>query len=580
MRDVIIHADDLGLSRSFNAGILEAATRGFLTSTCLRVNGAAYEEALRDVLPQCPQLGLGLHFNIVEGRSTRAQIPKSSLLCDADGRYRLGFVDLYRGRHNASLAAEIEADFRDQLDRALAVVALDHLNSHQHSHGISAIFAIACRLAVEYGVRFVRLPRERPYYTRPLSRHLRPWYPVNLVKRGILNHQARASHQIARQLGVRTNDWFVGVAYTGYMEPATVLAGLGAIPDDAGPVEVLLHPTQLVAERDEHYLDRSVRDYVIQPARRTELETLKSAELLDGMRRLGFAPTNYRKLAAGDASPVTLGITSDRPQPSLRPKLTALVILDETPFYHPEYLSRLVRECDDMTVVAAAVVVLPHGGVLKKYLLKNWKALGVRELVVLGARQVLLGVLGKLPIRLRGMFDGSVVAVLQRFNIPLRYTSAVNTDEFLAWVEQLAPDLILSSASPIFGERLIRSPKVACINRHSALLPACGGILPVFRSVQLGHAFTGASVHYMVKQIDGGPVLSRKWLPIFRGDSLNALYRLCFVLSFEATLDAVRHLRNGTAPPALPETEYPASYFSYPRPEDWEQFRNNGGRFI
>ena len=170
-------------------------------------------------------------------------------------------------------------------------------------------------------------------------------------------------------------------------------------------------------------------------------------------------------------------------------------------------------------------------------------------------------------------------AVVERFGIPSRRVSAVNTGEFLSYVRSFSPDIILSSNSLIFGERLIKSARVACINRHSALLPSLGGILPVFRAVQLGMEFTGASVHYVTRDIDRGGVLARRWLPIFPGDTLLRLYRLCFVLSYEATAEAVSRLRVSGHVDGLPDDGIEPSYYSYPKDEDWDEFRARGGRF-
>src|SRR5688572_29448859 len=93
-RPLIVHADDLGLCHAFNAGIRDAATTGFLTSTSIRVNGTAFEEAIREVIPMCSSQGRGVHLNIVEGQTTRRRVPRSSLLYDTDGSYRCSFTRL------------------------------------------------------------------------------------------------------------------------------------------------------------------------------------------------------------------------------------------------------------------------------------------------------------------------------------------------------------------------------------------------------------------------------------------------------------------------------------------------------
>ncbi len=630
-RTLIVHADDLGLSTSFNEGIRIAATRGYLTSTCIRVNGTAFEAAINDVIPACPNLGVGLHLNIVEGQSTRRQVGKSEVLCDAGGTYRHKFVGLWRRSRSEKLRYEIEADYRDQIERALeSLGSIDHLNSHQHSHGIPAIFEITCRLACEYGIPFVRLPREKPYVVRSLSKHLHGWYAANVAKIALLDGMAIRNHRTAARYGVASNDWFVGIGYTGFMNAATIRAGLAALPQDAGIVELLLHPCDISGRQDEVFLDADLRDYVIQPARREELRTLCDDTLFAELESSGWRRACYRCLSqhtpnshesavdgarpsgelrkrarvasqtitscTGHASTTEIhsGIATasspfDRTNdmdivatnpPLMRAPLRALVMLDETPFHHPMYLARLIRECEHLNIVGVAVVRLRGGGPLQRYMIRQWRRMGVRQFAGLGFKSVSARMIGRLPTFIRGERDGSVRGVCERYDLPHRIVSQVNTPEFHDYARTLDPDVIVSSCTPIFKRELLELPKVACINRHSSLLPSFGGILPVFRAVQMGASFVGASVHRMTPEIDGGAVLARKWLPIFPGDTLSRLYRLCFVLSFEATNDAAAMLRSGDLSRSAPRDGLEQSYFSYPTREDWDAFASAGGRFV
>src|ERR1044071_6495407 len=182
-RALIVETDDLGLSRSSNAGIRAAADRGVVTSTCVLVNGAAFDEAVQEVVPDFPALGLGVHLNIVEGSTTRPAAPRGSPLVGADVRYRMSFPALLLRQWNGRLLAEIEADYRHQIETALArLPRVDHLNSHQHSHVVPALFEMVCRLAGEYRIPYVRSLRERFVVAGSLQSHLRTWYVANLGK--------------------------------------------------------------------------------------------------------------------------------------------------------------------------------------------------------------------------------------------------------------------------------------------------------------------------------------------------------------------------------------------------------------
>jgi len=298
LRPLVIHADDLGLCHAFNAGIRDAATTGFLTSISIRVNGTAFEEAIREVIPACLSHGRGVHLNIVEGRTTRRRVPRSSLLYDTDGSYRCSFTRLLHLARNRKLLTEIEEDFRDQIEIAMARLGpLDHLNSHQHSHTIPSIFESVCKLACEYGIPYLRLVREKFYVVHRLALHLRSWYLINLTKVAVLNNLAQIDTRIASRYGIKTNMWFVGLAYTGHMDTLTVLGGLKAVPMRRGVTEMLLHPCRSVPERPDLYLNAEVRDYVRDAARLRELDTLLDNSLAEVLSSSHWQLTNYARLA-------------------------------------------------------------------------------------------------------------------------------------------------------------------------------------------------------------------------------------------------------------------------------------------
>jgi chitin disaccharide deacetylase len=295
---LVVHADDLGLSREFNQGIRLAATHGVLTSTCIRTNGPAFDEAVREIIPDCPTLGLGLHLNIVEGRTGRRRVPRTSPLCSSDGFYQVGFAQLLWRHRDHALLEEVERDFRDQIETAFRILPrLDHLNSHQHSHAVPRLFELTCRLALEYGVPFVRLPRERFYVAGPATRHLNRWYAINLAKAAVLRSLSRENARLVRRYGIGANEWFVGIAYTGHMDQATVLRGLEAVPATAGVVEVLLHPCSAAPGPGGPYLDAAVRDYVLDPARARELNALLDPALVGALSER-WCITCYGQLAA------------------------------------------------------------------------------------------------------------------------------------------------------------------------------------------------------------------------------------------------------------------------------------------
>ena len=63
---LIVNADDFGLSKGQNYGIVEACRHGVVTSTTALVNGEAIEHAAA-LSRTLPELGVGMHFVLTLG---------------------------------------------------------------------------------------------------------------------------------------------------------------------------------------------------------------------------------------------------------------------------------------------------------------------------------------------------------------------------------------------------------------------------------------------------------------------------------------------------------------------------------
>ena len=59
----------------------------------------------------------------------------------------------------------------------------------------------------------------------------------------------------------------------------------------------------------------------------------------------------------------------------------------------------------------------------------------------------------------------------------------------------------------------------AMLNVHPSLLPAFRGLHAVRRALEAGVEETGVSVHYMVEEVDAGPVLARERVPVLPDDT-------------------------------------------------------------
>ena len=72
--------------------------------------------------------------------------------------------------------------------------------------------------------------------------------------------------------------------------------------------------------------------------------------------------------------------------------------------------------------------------------------------------------------------------------------------------------------SPVFLERF-----PAVLNVHPSLLPEFRGLRAVERALEAGVGETGVSVHFMVEEVDAGPVVAREAVLVLPGDTKETL---------------------------------------------------------
>lgn len=271
----ILNADDFGMSNAFNRAVLDGYNNGFLTSASLCANGDAFGAAVNEIIPECPNLGIGVHLNIIEG---------NSLL--ENKKFSNGYLKLMNLSNNPSFLAETEQEFRAQIEKVLNYSKVDHLDSHVHVHAIPKIFELTCKLAKEYGIKQVRTQHENFYMIPNIKKHLNFSYPVNILKVILLNSFTEKNKELIKKYELTTNDYLLGVGYTGMMDDKTIYHGLSAVTEDA-VVEALIHPC--------NFADKKMSKNPHQ----IEFMITQNMDLKDQIKRLGFEIGNYREEGRG-----------------------------------------------------------------------------------------------------------------------------------------------------------------------------------------------------------------------------------------------------------------------------------------
>lgn len=265
----ILNADDFGMSQAYNKAVLDGYNSGFLTSASICANGAAFDSAVNEIIPECPNLGIGVHLNIIEGFSLLDNI-----------KFTDGYIKLMYLANNSWFLEKIEKEFRLQIEKILKCAKVDHLDSHVHVHAIPNIFELTCKLAKEYEIKQVRTQFEKFYSVPDLSKYISLKYPINILKVLLLNSFTLKNRQKIEKYNLTTNDYILGVGYTAMMDDKTIYNGLSAISEDA-VVDALIHPCNFgnIDEKNQHQI---------------EFKITQNMELKDKIQRLGFDIVNYK----------------------------------------------------------------------------------------------------------------------------------------------------------------------------------------------------------------------------------------------------------------------------------------------
>jgi methionyl-tRNA formyltransferase len=139
-------------------------------------------------------------------------------------------------------------------------------------------------------------------------------------------------------------------------------------------------------------------------------------------------------------------------------------------------------------------------------------------------------------------------------------------------------DIIISSNGHIFKEELLELPKIACINRHTSLLPEYGGVLPVFWAMLKSEKKFGVSIHYMVRKIDQGDVIYQQETILEKKNSLFKNYVIGFGLSIDATIKAIENLETKKIFRKFSVKQ--STYYQLPKRSEFNEFRKKHLRTI
>ena len=281
-KQLILNADDFGLTRGVNAAILRAHREGILTSATLMANASAFDDAVASALAT-PSLGVGCHLVLVGGRSVASprEIPS---LASPDGQLPSSLAALAaRVSSGAIKQTDIERELRAQVEKIKSAgIVPTHFDTHKHAHMLPRVLRAVGVIAHEFGVHRIRKPFERLRHSWSGSPR-----PKQLFAASAVRAMSVSFRSLSKKYGLRSPDHFLGLASTGRLGPAALRRLIDTLPDSQ--TEIMLHPGICDA-------DLAATGSRLQKERELELEALLDPDVKRAVNALRIRLITYKDL--------------------------------------------------------------------------------------------------------------------------------------------------------------------------------------------------------------------------------------------------------------------------------------------
>jgi methionyl-tRNA formyltransferase len=174
----------------------------------------------------------------------------------------------------------------------------------------------------------------------------------------------------------------------------------------------------------------------------------------------------------------------------------------------------------------------------------------------------------------------SVDNVLRKYGLSNYKTGSINSPAFVGHIRESGIDVIISIASSqIFKHEILHAARKGSINYHTAILPRYRGRQPLFWALLNGEKEVGISIHEMDEELDNGPIIVQRAIPVLPGDSLHSIYRKTIAVGPSLLMDAIENLDHDCKD-RLPNDSGQKTCYRFPTRADARLFRERGRRFF
>lgn len=153
-----------------------------------------------------------------------------------------------------------------------------------------------------------------------------------------------------------------------------------------------------------------------------------------------------------------------------------------------------------------------------------------------------------------------VARAAAELGLPLWQTSSVKGEAAQARLAALDAEVMaLTAFAALIPENVLGLSPRGILNVHPSLLPRWRGASPIQAALEAGDKDTGVTIIRLVREMDAGPILLQRQLPIAPADDYLSLEPRLAQLGADLLVEAIEGLARGTVHPQ-PQPEEGATY--------------------
>jgi phosphoribosylglycinamide formyltransferase-1 len=138
---------------------------------------------------------------------------------------------------------------------------------------------------------------------------------------------------------------------------------------------------------------------------------------------------------------------------------------------------------------------------------------------------------------------GIAAELVERTDFRATFDRVAYTKEVVAALERHAVELVaIAGFGTILSEPFVDAFGGRAVNTHPALLPSFKGWHAVRDALAAGVKVTGCTVHLVTEEVDSGPILAQRAVPVLDDDSEESLHERIKQVERDLYPEVIEHL--------------------------------------